>query len=53
MISVPAGVFGEPVAVTNYKQLVGTIGSNNEYNTGERFTRYVIKQPAEGNTFAS
>lgn len=37
----PAMVFGAaPVVVTDYKQLVGTIGSNNDYGTGERFTRY-------------
>lgn len=30
-----------PVVVTNYKQLVGTIGSNNNYGTGERFYRCV------------
>lgn len=35
----PAVVSGAPVVVTDYKQLVGTIGSNDEYATGERFTR--------------
>ncbi|CAB1116535.1 unnamed protein product [Ectocarpus sp. CCAP 1310/34] len=32
-------VSGAPVVVTDYKQLVGTIGSNNDYDTGERFAR--------------
>ncbi|CAM9389453.1 unnamed protein product, partial [Hapterophycus canaliculatus] len=35
----PAVVSGAPVVVTDYKQLVGTIGSNDDYATGERFTR--------------
>lgn len=30
-----------PVVVTDYDQLVGTIGSNNIYETGERFDRYM------------
>lgn len=33
-------ILGAPVVVTDYKQLVGTVGSNNDYNTGERFSRY-------------
>lgn len=33
-------VSSAPVVVTDYKQLVGTVGSGNDYNTGERFSRY-------------
>ncbi|CAM9935769.1 unnamed protein product, partial [Ectocarpus fasciculatus] len=36
--SSPAAL-GAPVVVTDYKQLVGTIGSNDDYGTGERFSR--------------
>ncbi|CAM9512269.1 unnamed protein product [Pylaiella littoralis] len=36
---ISAAVPAAPVVVTNYKQLVGTIGSNNNYGTGERFYR--------------
>lgn len=33
-------VCGAPVVVTDYNGLVATIGSNNDYDTGERFNRY-------------
>lgn len=29
-----------PVEVTTYPDLVSTVGSNDAYNTGERFSRY-------------
>lgn len=35
-------VCGAPVVVTDYNGLVATIGSNNDYGTGERFNRYVL-----------
>lgn len=41
MLSSPVSqVCGAPVVVTDYNGLVATIGSNNDYQTGERFTRY-------------
>lgn len=33
------GVYSAPVVVTDFAGLVGTIGSTNEYDTGERFAR--------------
>ncbi len=36
----PSLVAGAPVVVTDYKQLVGTIGVADDYGTGERFSRY-------------
>lgn len=33
-------VCGAPVVVTDYNGLVATVGSNNDYDTGERFNRY-------------
>lgn len=33
-------VFGDPVVVTSYVGLVETVGADNEYDTGMRFTRY-------------
>ena len=37
-------VSGAPVVVTDYRQLVGTVGSNDLYSTGERFSRYAHSQ---------
>lgn len=39
LLTTSPDVSGAPVVVTDYKQLVGTIGSNNDYDTGERFAR--------------
>lgn len=44
LLSTSPVVSGAPVVVTDYKQLVGTVGSNNDYGTGERFVRYTIPQ---------
>lgn len=41
LLSTCPGIAGDPVVVTNYKQLVGSIGSNDDYNTGERFSRCI------------
>ncbi|CAM9872585.1 unnamed protein product [Pylaiella littoralis] len=40
LVTLPTAVVAAaPVVVTDYKQLVGTIGSNNDFDTGERFAR--------------
>lgn len=44
LLSTSPAVSGAPVVVTDYKQLVGIVGSNNDYNTGERFSRYTRNQ---------
>lgn len=33
-------VCGAPVEVTDYAGLVGIVGTNDDYKTGERFNRY-------------
>ena len=48
LLSTSPAVSGAPVVVTDYKQLVGTVGSNNDYNTGERFSRYITMAMAMG-----
>lgn len=37
------GVSAAPVVVTDYPGLVGTVGSNDQFNTGERFERYTVR----------
>lgn len=44
LLSTSHVVLGAPVVVTDYKQLVGTIGSSDDYNTGERFSRYTTSE---------
>lgn len=48
LLSTSPAVSGAPVVVTDYKQLVGTVGSNNDYDTGERFSRYTTMAMAMG-----
>lgn len=49
LVTLPTAVVAAaPVVVTDYKQLVGTIGSNNDFDTGERFARCVSVCPYSG-----
>ena len=40
LLSTSSGVCGAPVEVTDYAGLVGIVGTNDDYMTGERFNRY-------------
>lgn len=39
LLGVSCDVSGTPVVVTDYRGLVGTIGSDEKFQTGERFSR--------------
>lgn len=39
LLSASSGVCGAPVEVTDYAGLVGIVGKNDDYMTGERFNR--------------
>lgn len=40
LLSTSSGVCAAPVEVTDYAGLVGIVGANDDYKTGERFNRY-------------
>lgn len=52
LLSTSSGVCAAPVEVTDYAGLVGIVGANDDYKTGERFNREVLVLVHKGDSCA-